>query len=422
MNDPVANRFLDLGIGMPRFAIPASNVDLFRWAVIACDQHTAEPHYWEEVDSIVGDAPSALRMILPEVYLSEPDVADREKAARLTMERYLSQGVLTELEPGFILAARSTPHVECRQGLVLALDLEKYDFRAGAKQIIRSTERTIEERLPPRVRIRDGAQLEVPHVLVLIDDADDLVFGALGDCDPPQIYNTELMLGGGSITGYHLAQDNLEPLAVAFEELLERASGEHPILFAVGDGNHSLAAAKTVWEGMKGHVRPDHPARFAAVEVVNLYDPGLRFEPIHRLVTVDDAAKWVDGFARKIRGTVDQCPSDEIQSGVGPDAVGFVAGDRSGLIRLDSNRGLPVTAVENCLESAEVTEIDYLHGWDTSLQLGARPNKVVLLMPPIDAGMLFHTVAEKGVLPRKAFSLGEAEEKRYYLEARRLTP
>lgn len=419
----IRERFLELGIGIPQLSIPGSDVDLYRWAVIACDQHTSEPDYWEEAAGIVGDAPSALRLILPEVYLGRDDVADREKATREAMEAYIRNDVIRELEPGFVLSVRSTPHVSSRQGLILALDLEKYDFRPGARELIRSTERTIEDRLPARVRIRDGASLEIPHVLVLIDDPDDHVFGAIGACDPPQIYSTELMLGGGSVSGYHLTGPDLEPVLNAFEKLRAASSSDKPILFAVGDGNHSLAAAKRVWETAKHSVGPDHPYRFAAVEVLNLYDPGLRFEPIHRLVSVTDPFDWVTRFSTAISGTVETMPIKQIRKEIGKrkGRVGFVAGSESGIIRLGSTRDLPVSVVQDYINGQQGLEVDYLHGWDTSIQLGGRRNSVTLLMPPFDAGMLFPTVAKKGVLPRKAFSLGEAEEKRYYLESRRLS-
>ena len=237
MNDATQERFARLGVHVPELILPNREIDLYRWAVIACDQHTSEPDYWEEVASVVGDAPSTLKLVFPEVYLQDPDAPDRIEAIQTAMRNYLATGVVRRLEPGFALTVRSTPHVSERNGLMLAIDLDSYDFNPGADSIIRATERTILERLPARVRTRKGAPMEVPHVLVLIDDQDDLVFGSLSETDPPQLYSTELMLGGGSITGYHITDSALDGVAEALETLFSCSRGKRPFLFAVGDGN-----------------------------------------------------------------------------------------------------------------------------------------------------------------------------------------
>ncbi len=420
MNDAIRERLGKLGIHVPKLLLPNQDVDLYRWAVIACDQHTSEPDYWEEVASVVEDAPSTLDLIFPEVYLEDPDARDRIECIQTAMRDYLTTGVVREMEPGFVLTVRSTPHVSERNGLMLAIDLDSYDFNPGADSIIRATERTILERLPARVRIRSGAPMEIPHVLVLIDDPDDLVFGSLSESDPPQLYSTELMLGGGSITGYHITGSALDRVAEALETLFSRAKGKKPFLFAVGDGNHSLAAAKQVWDKMRPSVAPDHPARYALVEVVNLYDPGLRFEPIHRLIRVENRDQWLEDLRAQIGSEVTEYSVGELRTALrhSTGAVGYIAGDQSGLITLKESRELPVTAIQEYLNSGEDVNIDYIHGWDTSIQLGGQEGHVVLLMPEFDPGMLFPTVSKRGVLPRKAFSLGEAVEKRYYLEGR----
>ena len=420
MNDTIQERFERLGVHVPKLTLPNQKVDLYRWAVIACDQHTSEPDYWEEVERVVGEAPSTLRLIFPEVYLQEPDASDRVKSIQTTMRDYLTAGVVRQIEPGFVLTVRSTPHVSERNGLMLAIDLDRYDFNPSADSIIRASERTILERLPARVRIRNGAPMEVPHVLVLIDDPDDLVFGSLSESDPPQLYSTELMLGGGSITGYHITDSALGGVAEALETLFSRAKGKKPFLFAVGDGNHSLAAAKQVWDKVKPSVAPDHPARYALVEVVNLYDPGLRFEPIHRLIKAENRDQWLENLGAEIGSEVTECSVDELRTALrhSTGTVGYIAGGRSGLITLKKNRELPVVAIQEYLNNAKDVNIDYIHGWDTSIQLGGQAGHVALLMPEFDPGMLFPTVSKRGVLPRKAFSLGEAVEKRYYLEGR----
>ena len=420
MNDATQDRFGRLGVHVPTVLLPTGGVNLYRWAVIACDQHTSEPDYWEEVAGVVGDAPSTLGLVFPEVYLQESDRADRIESIQSSMREYIAADVVNEIEPGFVLTVRSTPHVSERNGLMLALDLEMYDFSPDAGSIVRASEQTMVERLPARVRIRKGARMEVPHILVLIDDPDDLVFGALSETDPPQIYSTELMLGGGSVTGYHITGSALDGVATSLETLFSRAKGKRPFLFAVGDGNHSLAAAKQVWNEMKSSAPPDHPARYALVEVVNLYDPGLRFEPIHRLIEVTNPDQWVEEFTAHVGSRLVECSPDEMRTALrhGKDTIGCVAGSRFGLIELTESRELPVTIVQEYLNTQANAKIDYIHGWDTSIQLGGRAGHVAILLPEFDPGMLFPTISKRGVLPRKAFSLGEAEEKRYYLEGR----
>ncbi|MEE8441944.1 MAG: DUF1015 domain-containing protein, partial [Spirochaetia bacterium] len=373
MSDAIQERFGRLGVHVPRLLLPNQDVDLYRWAVVACDQHTSEPDYWKEVTSVVGDAPSTLRLVFPEVYLQDPDASDRIESIQTTMRDYLAAGVVHQIEPGFVLTVRSTPHVAERNGLMLAIDLDCYDFNPGADSFIRATERTILERLPPRVKIRKGAPMEVPHVLVLIDDPDNLVFGSLSETDPPRLYSTELMLGGGSITGYHITGSALDTVAAALETLFSPAKDKQPFLFAVGDGNHSLATAKEVWDEIKPSVPPDHPARYALVEVVNLYDTGLRFEPIHRLIEVENRDRWLENLAVQTGSQVTECPVGELRTALrhSTGAVGYVAGGRSGLITLKESRELPVTAIQEYLNRLSDVSIDYVHGWDTSIQLGA---------------------------------------------------
>lgn len=423
MTDPTRDRLGRLGVSVPEILLPRPGVDLFQWAVIACDQHTSEPDYWEEVERIVGDRPSTLHMIYPEVYLGEPNPDARIGRIHETMQRYLDERIVESAGESMILTIRGTPHVSERRGLMLALDLDQYDYHPDAESLTRATEQTIVERIPPRVRIREGAALEVPHVMVLIDDADDELFGGLLGRDLDRLYATQLMLGGGQVSGYRLDDAAIEHVAATLERLLERSSAPHPFLFAVGDGNHSLATAKAVWDGMKEECPPDHPARFALVEVVNLYDPGLRFEPIHRLVQTNDPSSWVNDLAAAIGGEQNECSQEELRSALQEDSarVGFLTGDRCGYVTRTASRELPVSAVQSYINERSDISVDYIHGWDTSVQLGRRPSSVVVVLPEFDPRLLYPTVAKRGVLPRKAFSLGEAEEKRYYLEARRIS-
>jgi hypothetical protein len=419
MNQTLSDRLGALGVHVPRLLLPAPDVDLYRWSVIACDQHTSEPDYWEEVGRIVGDAPSTLQLVYPEVFLDKPDRDERIAAIHTRMREYLDKGVVRESEPAFVLTTRSTPHVSERRGLVLAIDLERYEFTPGAGSMIRATEQTILDRLPPRVQIRSGAPMEVPHVVVLVDDPDDLLTGGLSRAELAPLYSTQLMLGGGSVTGRLVTGEAIEMVADALEQLLARSASGSPFLFAVGDGNHSLAAAKRVWEDQRDSVAADHPSRYALVELVNLYDPGLRFEPIHRLVLTDNPSAWVADLAAGIGKEVEPCSEDELRSSLrhGTGALGFVTSGERGLITLKNRKELPVTVLEEYLAESK-PRVDFIHGWDTSMQLAGRSDAVVLLLPEFDQRLLFPTVTKRGVLPRKAFSLGEAEEKRYYLEGR----
>lgn len=406
-----------LGVAVPKVLLPRPDVDLFRWAVIACDQHTSRPEYWAEVDRIVGSSPSTLRVIFPEVYLGEPDRDARIAAIHSTMDRYLDS-VLVEAGPGMVLTVRTTPHAR-RRGLILALDLDRYEYRPGTDSLIRATEQTILDRIPPRVAIRRNAPLELPHVMVLIDDPEDALFGGLDAAGLTELYSTPLMLDGGEISGYRVTGPALERVAGTLERLHQ--TGSRPFLFAAGDGNHSLAAAKTVWEETRPLAGPDHPSRYALVEVVNIYDKGLRFEPIHRLVKpVDDA--WIDSFARTIGAEATACTAEELRRHVsgGTGSIGMSSAGRCLRVRLGGGE-LAVSRVQDALDSMEDLEVDYVHGWESSLELGHRPGYAAVLLPEFDPAKLFATVSDRGVLPRKAFSLGEAEEKRYYLEARRIS-
>jgi hypothetical protein len=423
MNASGKERLSRLGVHVPEILLPRPGVDLYRWAVIACDQHTSEPDYWEEVESIVGDRPSTLHTIYPEVYLGEARPEERIGEIHRTMQRYLNEDIVQSIGEAMILTIRGTPHVSERRGLMLALDLDQYEYAAGAQSLTRATEQTIVERIPPRVRIRAGAPLELPHVMVLIDDADDVLFGGLLGRNLERLYATQLMLGGGQVAGYRVDDDALEHITATLERLLEQSAATEPFLFAVGDGNHSLATAKTVWDGMKSDAPSDHPARYALVEVVNLYDPGLRFEPIHRLVRCEDPSGWVGALAQDIGDDVRECSIAELESELQQSsaAIGYVTSSGSGLITLSGSRELPVATVQSYINRRNDVEVDYIHGWDTSVQLGRRPNSAVIILPDFNQRLLYPTVAKRGVLPRKAFSLGDAEEKRYYLEARRIS-
>lgn len=416
-----------LGIAVPEILLPAAGVDLARWAVVACDQYTSQPEYWKAVAERVSDAPSALHLVLPEVWLGAPDEDARIAAIQARMREYLTTGVFARPLRGFIAVDRSTPHVASRRGLIVALDLERYDWRPGSRALVRATEATVEERLPPRLRVREGALLELPHVLVLIDDPERSVIEPVAESAArgAPLYDVELMDGAGRVRGWAVTDAGqiarveraLQALAQPAQQREKYgASDGDPFLYASGDGNHSLAAAKLFWERCKPALalaqRESDPARFALVELVNVHDPGLRFEPIHRvLFGVEPDALLAD--LERTRGAG---PAHELR---------WAASTRSGVATLShGDEPLAVAALQTFLDEWLATHpaarIDYIHGDDALAQLAAEPGRIGFFLPAFEKSALFPTVARRGVLPRKAFSLGEAEEKRFYLEARRI--
>lgn len=367
-------------VRVPEVLLPAPQVDLQKWPVVACDQFTAQPAYWAQADAIVGDAPSTLRMIYPEAYLLA-EKTDRVPQIHAAMRSYLDGGVFRAPHHGFILTERTTAAGK-RLGLMLCIDLEAYDFSPGARSLIRPTEGTILDRIPPRVRIRKDAPLELPHVMLLADDPQHTLIEPLYQARDamPMLYDVDLMLGGGHLRGW--AVQNPQEVFAALETL-PSLQGEDPILFAVGDGNHSLATARQCYLD-----RPSERTRYALVEVVNLYDDSLVFEPIHRLITgVDEEAlRW----AAKEQGvTLDGGDVRQVQ----PFLDAWLPGE---------------------------AEMDYIHGTDVLEALSAVDGHVGIRLSSINKETLFPSLAGGHVLPRKAFSMGEAEEKRYYMECRAL--
>lgn len=445
------------GAVLPHVLLPRPGVDLRKWAVIACDQFTSEPEYWQAVAEEVGDAPSTLHLVLPEVYLDTPEEARRVRSIKETMQGYLQQNLFVEHD-GLILVERTTEQGNTRHGVMLALDLEAYDYSKGATSLIRATEGTILERIPPRVRIRSGAPLELPHILVLIDDPAGTVIEPLVAAREQLrlLYDTELMLGSGHLTGY-LAEDAtlVEQAFAGLAALAEPAAfaakyglpADTPVmLFAMGDGNHSLATARVIWEQLKPQLGPDpqsgshHPARYALVEVENIHDAGLTFEPILRvLFDVRDGesavAAALDAFYGA-RARLTSCASaDEMIAAVDGQAgeghvIGLISPAGYHLITVtDPPSNLPVGTLQLFLDQwgkGAITgvggfgKIDYVHGAEVAIRLGAQPGCLGFYLPAISKNDFFKTVIVDGALPRKTFSMGEAREKRFYMEARRI--
>lgn len=429
-------------IRLPKLLMPREGIDLSKWAVIACDQYTSQPDYWNNADSIVGDAPSTLRLTLPEVYLEQPDVKERTAKIQDAMLRYQQDGTLTEYEPGMMLVERTTKS-GTRRGVVLSFDLEAYDYQAGSQSLIRPTEKTVVERIPPRLAVREGASLELPHIMLLIDDSDRKVIEPLfADKDAfRKAYDTDLMLNGGHLSGWFVPEGKetaalIERLnGLADPETFNKKYGltsEHAVLpYAVGDGNHSMATAKANWERIKQDLseeeRQDHPARFVLAEVVNIHDDSLEIEGIHRVlfhIHPREVFQAADDFFR-LHGGMAYCgdpksaPSTNVQS-----FPCMFHGEQVTLCIVDSPWALPVATLQNFLddflEKNPKSHIDYIHGADVVRELSQDARNMGFLLPDPAKEDLFRGVILDGVLPRKTFSMGEAQEKRYYMEARKI--
>jgi hypothetical protein len=393
----------------------------------------------------VGNAPSSLHLILPEIYLDRGDRERRVADIHQAMAAYLREGVFAPPRRGWVYVERRTPLHPLRRGLVLAIDLEQYDWNPAARPLIRSTEGTVPERLPPRMAIRRGAPLEIPHILLLLDDEEDRLLpdlAARAKKGPP-LYEASLLPDAGEAAGWLLdREEDWAYFARGLGVLAERANtrygqqGDAPFLYAVGDGNHSLASAKAVWEeytAAHGDAPADHPARWALAEVENLYDPGIAFEPIHRVLfgpgpeEVLETLTALPGFACRPLGD----PAELSRLAGDPEApgarLGLVAGKKLFLIE-SSAPGLITDCLQPLLDrfltghAGDSYGIDYIHGGEELFRIAGTSEKPAagLLLPPIKKSGLFQTVARRGPLPRKSFSMGEAVEKRYYLECREL--
>ncbi len=434
--------FDKIGVQVPRFLLPHPGIDLSKWAVVACDQFTSQPEYWEQVERLVGEHPSTLNLVFPEVYLGKPGEEQRIQRIKGEMKTYLDQNLFQAYE-GFAFIERTVNQVT-RRGLLACLDLEKYDYHLGSHSLIRATEGTILERLPPRMRIRQGATLELPHILVLIDDPQGTVVEPLAQLKSrlTRLYDFDLMLGGGHLTGWLVGDpaieqqivEALENLATptAFSQKYGLEREEPVLLFAMGDGNHSLATAKAIWEELKDQVGMDHPSRYALVEIENIHDRGLQFQPIHRVLFGVQKpllpfmhASFDDHFTYRSFNTAQEMIfAVDGFKGFGQ-AVGFVQPEGFGVLYFShSTSNLPVGTLQPLLDSflagQGAQKIDYVHGEDVLVRLGSQPGNLGFYLPPMPKSDLFKTIILDGVLPRKTFSMGEAKEKRFYMEARKI--
>ena len=415
-----------ISVKVPDILLPNKSVDMSKWAVVACDQYTSEPEYWEGVKKATEGSPSALNVIFPEVYLSK-DNAPIIESINKTMYEYLDTGVLQSIGEGFVLIERSTPITPKRLGLVMAVDLEDYSFVREDKANIRATEGTVVERIPPRVKIREHAPIELPHIMLLIDDRNKSVIEPLYENRDKltKLYDLDLNMNGGHLRGWHVT--DTAPVEKALAKLLDEdvlkekyGSTDEVMLFAVGDGNHSLATAKACWNNLKATLsaeeQKNHPARYALVEVMNLHDEGLEFEPIFRSVFNVDTADFLDGLYKAVKDSGLKCDYK---------CYTYTTNDGRKDLMLPSNAAVAVGLVQDFIDayikSHAGSEVDYVHGEDSLKQVtDAAPNRVAITLPPLAKNDLFDYVLKVGAFPRKTFSMGEAFEKRYYVEARKI--
>lgn len=440
--------FDKISLQVPEILLPNKDVDLHKWSVVACDQYTSQPDYWAKVAEIAGDAPSTLNVIFPEVFLEDHDGDERIASINNAMQQYLDEGILVPMDkPGFVLVDRKTSQAPSRKGLVVAIDLEHYDFNKGSQTLIRATEGTIMDRLPPRIKVRQDAAIELPHIMVLIDDPQHTVIEPLFEKNPQPLYDFELMMDSGHIKGY--AIDTPELIRQAVDTLTQladpqvfadkyNAQGHDVLLYAMGDGNHSLATAKAIWEKIKEEADDiqsvmDNPARFALVELVNIHDEGLQFEPIHRVIFNVKPEQLLKAMQAHFKGncSVVRCDNEADMKARAKAATA----DNVHIVPFNDASGygyIQITNPEYTLELATIEsflndyleqnggKVDFIHGDEVVNELGVKEGNMGFFFPPISKHSLFKTIIFDGALPRKTFSMGEADEKRFYLEARKI--
>ena len=407
--------------------LPKKHFDLSKWAVIACDQFTSEPEYWERVENYVSDAPTTFKLIFPEIYLSKDNSA-KIREINNNMRAYYDNNLLEDAGSCMVLVNRATKQHPKRLGIMLNVDLEEYDFRPNVPALIKATEGTIIERIPPRVEIRKDAIFELPHIMLLYDDrelhiADNLYNNRMS---LEKVYDFNLNMDGGHLEGYKIK--DVDGVINQFNKLLDKDyikrtfDSETPLLFAVGDGNHSLATAKEHWNRIKVNLseeeRQVHPARFALVEAVNIHDSGIEFSPIYRVVK-NAGPKFVKGLKKLAKINPNKAPEGSyvVQKL-------FVNGQEDEFL-LPNNTPLAIKMVQEYIDEFVSNElemtVDYIHGFDSLKEICSKDkNAVGITLPTLDKTQLFEFVIKHGVLPRKAFSIGEAREKRYYLEAHKI--
>lgn len=397
-----------------------------KWSVVACDQYTSEPEYWKETAQIAGNSPSTLNLIFPEVYLEDGGADERIAAINRTMQQYLDEGLFKEFPHSLVLTRRTQADGKVRTGLVGAIDLEQYDYNKGSTSQVRATEATVPSRIPPRVRIRRDAALELPHIMILIDDVKRTVIEPLEQKRSAltKLYDFDLMQNGGHLEGWLVDGENAKEVFAALDRLADKdefnarygLSGQDVLLYAMGDGNHSLATAKECYEQKKREGAPEAAlARYALAEVVNLHSEALEFEAIHRVVTQADTNKLMSDMTEQLGLTA---PADGMQT-----FTVLLNGERKAYSIAKPTANLTVGSLQNFLDrwlAENAGKIDYIHGEDVVESLSAAKGSIGFLLPAMTKEELFPTVIKDGALPRKTFSMGHAHDKRFYCEARKI--
>ncbi|MGN0797833.1 MAG: DUF1015 domain-containing protein [Christensenellales bacterium] len=401
-------------VKIPKILLPSKDIDLSKWAVIACDQFTSQPDYWGRLDDFVGEAKSTLRLIYPEAYLERDDKEARTQAINDTMQEYLAQGVFNEVED-FVLVDRQIADGRRRIGLMIAIDLDDYEYTPFNTALIKATEKTVVERLPARIAVRKGASIELPHIMLLMDDDKDILGQLYDQRDSmDKLYEFNLNMGGGRLSGYRVKDS--EKVRARLEELANvevsksKYGVEQSIMFVVGDGNHSLATAKECWENIKKTLTPEqaltHPAKYALCELVNLHESSLEFSPIHR-VMFNVGEEFISYLQDRL---------------VGDDTTTATYKDKQYILHINSSPSDAIADIQQAIDDYLATHsnayVDYVHGEEYTLDVARSNNAVAIYMPTISKQSLFGYVARRGVLPRKSFSMGHAEDKRYYMEAK----
>ena len=428
----VNNRLEKLGLQAADILIPRKDVDLTKWAVVACDQFTSEKDYWHDVEKTVGDAPSTLKLIFPECYLDDGDDERRINDINKTMKEYVDADLFKTYKNCFFLVRRTCGSA-CRWGLMAALDLDRYSWEKGSTSLIRATEGTILSRIPPRKKIRKDAPLEIPHIMVLISDKEKSVIEPLAAQSGKleKVYDFELMKNGGHLEAWVVDSDSLKSqVATAFEKLDAALDPKNPLLFAMGDGNHSFATAKSCWEDIKATLteeqRKCHPARFCLVELENIFDPGLVFGPIHRVLFNVPESVFLEELRKNASAVAEEkvgcrnCIAREIAD-QSQQRFGYCTSDKHVVVTLkDPSANIAAGTLQKVIDELikKGYSVDYIHGADVTDKLGSEKGNIGLFLPAIDKATFFDTIIKDGALPRKTFSMGEANEKRYYMEAR----
>jgi len=451
--------FESIGVKLPEIYLPNSNIDLNKWSVVACDQYTSQPDYWKEVKNHIWNNPSTLNIIFPEVYLEDQNWDKRIEEIKSNMIKYMNEWVLKNKGYGFIYLDRQTSHVRSRKGLIMALDLEKYDYNKGSQTLIRATEGTIVDRLPPRIKVRSWAVFELPHIMVLIDDPKKQIIEPISESLEKynKLYDFDLMMDGGHIRWYQINdEETINQIVRWLENLADKEvfknkygidSSLHSkwqelwvLLFAMGDGNHSFATAKAIWENNKKNLtdeeRLDHPSRFALVEINNVHDTGINFEPIHRILFDVNSDDLFNKMAEHFKSIWSELiierfdTKDEAKNNIkkSTNDVHYCRGmNREWYMIIwikNPKLNLEVWNIQEFLDKYLLenknVKIDYVHGEDITEQLWRKNNNLWLLFPIMHKSDFFKTVVVDGALPRKTFSMWEAEEKRFYLECRKI--